>query len=69
MAYIYKIYNDINMKIYIGKTKDTIETRFKQHIKASKANNKKGVMLYAAMRKYGVENFHIELVEECSEDC
>ena len=68
MAYIYKIYNDINMKIYIGKTKDTIEARFKQHIKASKGNNKKGIMLYAAMRKYGVENFHIELVEECSED-
>ena len=29
MAYIYKIENDINGKIYIGKTELTIEKRFK----------------------------------------
>ena len=29
MAYIYKITNDINNKVYIGKTIKTIEERFK----------------------------------------
>ena len=31
MAYIYQITNDINGKIYIGKTERTIEERFKEH--------------------------------------
>ena len=29
MAYIYKITNDINQKIYIGKTEFSVEKRFK----------------------------------------
>lgn len=32
MAYIYKITNDVNGKIYIGKTYNSIEKRFKEHI-------------------------------------
>ena len=32
MPYIYKITNKINNKIYIGKTLDTIENRWKSHI-------------------------------------
>lgn len=31
MAYIYQITNDINQKIYIGKTECSIEKRFKEH--------------------------------------
>ena len=31
MSYIYKITNDINDKIYIGKTDFSIEKRFKEH--------------------------------------
>ena len=31
MAYIYKITNDVNGKIYIGKTYNSIEKRFKEH--------------------------------------
>lgn len=33
---IYKIYNDVNDKLYIGKTLDTIENRLKEHKKDSK---------------------------------
>ena len=36
MAYIYKIINNINQKIYIGKTSSTIEKRFKEHCNDSK---------------------------------
>ena len=64
MAYIYQITNDINQKIYIGKTEFSIEKRFKEHCwDASRERNEKRP-LYNAMRKYGVEHFHIELIEE-----
>ena len=64
MAYIYKITNDINQKIYIGKTERDIEIRFKEHCKNYNRINYEKRPLYAAMRKYGIEHFHIELVEE-----
>lgn len=64
MAYIYQIINDINDKIYVGKTEFSIEKRFKEHcIDAFKDRNEKRP-LYSAMRKYGIEHFHIELIEE-----
>ena len=64
MAYIYQIINDINQKIYVGKTEFSIEKRFKEHCSdAFKERNEKRP-LYSAMRKYGIENFHIELIEE-----
>lgn len=65
---IYKIYNDINDKLYIGKTLSTIEERFKEycHDKTSRKSEKRP--LYNAMNKYGEEYFHIELIEECDID-
>ena len=64
MAYIYKITNDINDKIYIGKTEFSIEKRFKEHCSDAFKDHNEKRPLYAAMRKYGVECFHIELIEE-----
>lgn len=66
MPYIYKIINDINNKIYVGKTLSTIEERFKKHCSDSKKATCKKRPLYDAMNKYGIEHFHIELIEECS---
>lgn len=66
MPYIYKIINDINGKIYIGKTAFTIERRWKEHCKDAKRSSKEHRPLYSAMNKYGIENFHIEIVEECT---
>ncbi len=64
MAYIYQIQNDINNKIYIGKTEFAIQKRFKEHCSdAFKRKNEKRP-LYSAMRKYGIEHFHITLIEE-----
>ena len=34
MAYIYQIINDINDKIYIGKTERSIEGRWNEHCRA-----------------------------------
>ena len=36
MAYIYKITNQINGKIYIGKTLKTISSRWKEHCREAK---------------------------------
>ena len=64
MAFIYKITNDINQKVYIGKTEQTIEERFKEHCQEYKRERCEKRPLYAAMKKYGAEHFHVELVEE-----
>lgn len=64
MAYIYKIVNDINDKLYIGKTERSLEKRWFEHCKDYKRREYEKRPLYAAMRKYGIEHFHIELIEE-----
>lgn len=64
MAYIYQITNDINGKIYVGKTERSIEERFKEHCKDSNRREFEKRPLYRAMNKYGTEHFHIELLEE-----
>jgi group I intron endonuclease len=63
--YIYKITNTINGDFYIGKTTKTIEDRFQKHY----YNHKLGqTYLYRAMRKYGFENFSVEIVETNPKD-
>lgn len=64
MAYIYKIVNNINDKVYIGKTYNTIENRWKEHCNDYKKRKNENRPLYSAINKYGIENFHIELIEE-----
>lgn len=67
MAFIYKIINDINNKIYVGKTHGSIEKRFQEHCRAINSRKTEKRPLYSAMNKYGIEHFHIELVEETNE--
>lgn len=64
MAYIYKIVNDINDKVYIGKTYSSIEKRWKEHCQDSKKDYHNRP-LYNAMNKYGIEHFYIEEIEQC----
>ena len=68
MSYIYKITNNINGKIYIGKTNFSIEKRWKEHCRDYKKESEEKRPLYFAMKKYGIEHFYIEQVEECSFD-
>ena len=65
MGYVYKITNKINGKSYIGKTIDTIEKRFREHIDDSKRERCEIRPLYRAFNKYGIENFSIEEIERC----
>lgn len=68
MAYIYKITNLINNKVYIGKTLKIIQERWKEHCKDYLKRDKENRPLYSAMKKYGINNFMIEEVEQCSDE-
>lgn len=57
---IYKITNKVNGKSYIGQTRYTIEFRWKQH-----QHKKDSTYFHNAIHKYGIENFSIEILEEC----
>lgn len=66
MGYIYCIQNDINNKVYIGKTIYTIERRFKEHLKDAK-NHRYISKLHRAILKYGQEHFYPIILEECDD--
>ena len=61
---VYKITCLINNKIYIGQTYETLTQRFKRHIQCAKSNI--DTKFYRAIRKYGEQNFKIELLEKCN---
>ena len=67
MTGIYKITNLINQHCYVGQSKN-IQSRWKNHRTASHNPNDKGYEypLYRAIRKYGIDNFSFEILEECS---
>ena len=67
MAYIYQITNDINGKIYIGKTERTVEERWQEHQRDRDKEYCKNRPLYRAMNKYGIEHFHITMLEETND--
>lgn len=58
---IYKITNKINGKVYIGQTIRPLEKRIKQHKKSAGCG-----ALFAAIQKYGFENFSIEQIDSAS---
>lgn len=66
MIGIYKITNNVNGKCYIGQAVD-IESRWRKHHTAPFNPNDKSYNypLYRAIRKYGIENFKFEVLEEC----
>lgn len=68
IGYIYKITNKINGMFYIGKSKSTADIRYKSHLKQAIKNKELNITssrLYNAMNKYGLENFEVEILEEC----
>lgn len=70
MGYIYKITNVINQKMYIGKTSQTPSIRWSQHVSSALVSpNVKdyNFLLHKAIRKYGKENFTLQIVEEVAD--
>ena len=69
MTGIYKITNTINSKSYIGQSTD-IHKRWKREIEDSNNVNSHcyDYPLMRAFRKYGVDNFKFEVIEECKRE-
>ena len=63
---IYKITNLINNKCYIGQTIKTAEQRWKEHQSHAFGShpNDQNKSLYKAIRKYGLENFTFEVLQD-----
>ncbi len=59
---IYKIQNLINNKIYIGQSTD-IKTRWYKHKCAQD-----DFYIHRALRKYGINNFSFDIIEECKKE-
>jgi len=62
-AGIYMILNNINGKMYIGSTVN-IANRLKQHINGIKSN----LHLQSALKKYGLQNFSLIVLDICTPD-
>lgn len=60
---IYKITNQVNGKIYIGQTVQTLKRRWKSHCWPSRSNGCHA--LRNAINKYGIDSFLVEKVTDC----
>lgn len=71
MGYIYLITNMVNQKQYIGQTTKIRPTdRFSQHkyLARHPEQEKHCSILHDAMRKYGIDNFSFDILEEVPND-
>lgn len=66
MIGIYKIENMVNHKCYIGQAVD-INKRWRRHRETytDATSREYEYPIYRAMRKYGIDNFSFEVIEEC----
>lgn len=65
MGLIYKITNKINGKLYVGLSSVSAEVRWREHCSDSKSSlAKRHSTLHLAMRKYRIENFVMEVLED-----
>lgn len=66
---IYRIYNIVNDKSYIGKAV-RLQYRINRHFKELSLGNHYNKHLQASYNKYGVDCFKYEIIKECiKEDC
>lgn len=66
MTGIYKITNQVNGKVYIGQSRNIKQRWNKHHTAPFNINDHcYELPLYRAIRKYGLENFSFEVIEEC----
>lgn len=63
---IYKATNTINGKVYIGQTKQDFESRKRYHY--FYMNQGVDFVFYRALRKYGWDNFHWEIIDTANSE-
>lgn len=64
---IYLITNKVTGMMYVGQTKYSADRRFKEHVHNA-LNTKRNLHLYNSMRKYGIENFELTILETCVDE-
>jgi len=70
MVQKYKVYiikSLVNDKIYIGYTKHSLKHRLSTHFRNAKKNSMVNNKFARAILKYGLDNFTIDLLYECSD--
>lgn len=63
MGTIYRIYNTITCKNYIGVTKQDVQERWAQHRRQLQHNEHVNVKLQSSWNKHGEQNFFFEVLE------
>jgi group I intron endonuclease len=63
--FVYKIKNNINGKLYVGKTSKTLDARLRVHVQHTCETHYRKQLITKAIRKYGVESFEMTVLEEC----
>lgn len=67
MFYVYVIQNLLNLKIYVGKTNNYVK-RFSDHKRVAKQgfskNRKTFNFIHKSIKKYGVDNFSFQTIDE-----
>lgn len=63
MGFIYKITNIKNGHSYVGQTRRTVEQRWKEH----QYYYEGCIKLQRAIKKYGIESFKVETLEQCDD--
>lgn len=66
-GYIYLVTNLANGKKYVGKTIMSLEQRWSAHVSHAE-NDRSGMVLHKAIRKYGESNFKVESLKHAPED-
>jgi group I intron endonuclease len=60
---VYRITNDINQKVYVGKTHAALAHRWGQHKSTARSGGKGCFFIHRAMRRHGVDHFAIEALQ------
>lgn len=63
---VYMITNKINGKKYVGQTKRSLAVRWREHLYEA-SSTRRNYPLYAAIRKYGKNNFNIKSITKATE--
>ena len=63
-AKIYKVSNDFNSDIWIGRTCDTLIKKFSVHKADAIRNLRKDCVLHNLIREHGFDRFRIQLIED-----
>ena len=60
---IYKFTNTVNNKCYIGQAQN-LKVRIRGHLRDFKKNKYDNIYFYKSIRKHGIENFQLEILQE-----